>query len=211
MIHVDPETLRRYPILGVLLGLVTVVVIGYLIHGARGEMRTLVGQEEPDRLTVSQAVNLGRVRWVTVSDGEWHCAEAAIVERKGTVERWVLGRIDAVEVPLTGERPGELLVARFDGDISCAERSASPLTGVIGSSEIFGVRSSLRRWARPGKARVEIMSVGSSPTTALLLFLAVSGIFLLGVGFLGYYGRLLLRRRGPAEPNPSWPQPIEPK
>jgi len=43
MLHIDPATLRKYPILGVVIGGATAVFLGYLIASGLAEVRVLLG------------------------------------------------------------------------------------------------------------------------------------------------------------------------
>jgi hypothetical protein len=194
MVHIDPATLRKYPIIGVLIGGITAVFVVFLLRSGWAEARDLLGQKAPDPATLHEAVNLGRVRWITVTDGQWHCDEAVTLERPMGFERWVRGPVETTEVPLTGSVEGEILVASFDGSLKCAERAGSSLTGVVGSVEIFTSRSALRRWGRTGH-RVAVLQVGASPRLALIMLAGLLAIAVLAIGFAGYYLLLMLRLR----------------
>jgi hypothetical protein len=137
MVHIDPETLRKHPILGVIIGGATAVFLGYLISSGWPEARTLLSQKAPDPVSVHETVSLRGTRWVTLSEGRWHCDQAITIERRAGLEQWLRGPVEATEVPITGAMEGEVLVASFDGAVACAERANSSLTGVVGSTEIF--------------------------------------------------------------------------
>jgi len=192
MVHIDPATLRRYPIIGVLLGGVTAVLLGYLIYSGWPEARALFGQKTPDRLSLHDIVSQRTARWVTLSEGEWHCDRAITTERTQIVERMFRGKIETTEVPITGPIERELLVASFDGELKCAERSGRPLTGVVASNQIFTSRSALQRWRQSGY-EVAILNVGASPRWALIMFLGLVTLALGGLVFCLYYLRLMLR------------------
>jgi hypothetical protein len=192
MVHIDAATLRRHPIIGVIFGGATAVFLGFLIHAGWPEARALLGQKAPDRVSLHEAVNLRSIRWVTVSEGDWHCDEVYTVERSPGIERWLRGSIETTEVPITGAIQGELLVASFDGAVKCEERAGASLTGVVGSDEIFTSRGALRRW-RQGGHRVAVLNVGASPSLALIMLLGLVAIAALGIAFCGYYLRLMLR------------------
>jgi hypothetical protein len=198
MVHIDLATLRRHPIIGVLLGGVTAVLLVHLIVSGWPEVRELLGQKAPDRISLHDAVNLRRVRWVTLAEGQWHCDQAITMKRQQGIERWLRGPIEATEVPITGATAGEVLVASFDGALKCEARAGSSLTGVIGSTEIFTSRATLRRWRESGQ-RVAVLNVGASPIFALIMLAGLVAIAVLGIGFGGYYLRLMLgSRRQPA-------------
>lgn len=192
MVHIDAATLRRHPIIGVILGGVTAILMVHLILSGWPEVRDLLGQKAPERVSVHDAVNLRRVRWVTLTEGEWHCDQAITMQRSQGIERWLRGPVESTEVPITGATGGETLVASFDGALKCEERAGSPLTGVVGSTEIFTSRATLRRW-REGGSRVAVLNVGASPTFALIMLAGLIAIAALSIGFCGYYLRFMLR------------------
>src|SRR5262245_18888533 len=192
MVHIDPATLRRHPVLDVLIGVVAAAFLAFLLGSGWGEARVLLAQRAPDRVSIHEAVSPGWVRWVTLSEGQWHCERAITMERAPGLERWLRGPVESTEVPITGETEGELLVASFEGAVTCAERDGSSLTGVVGSMEIFTSRAALRRWGHEGE-RVAVLHVGATPRFALVMLVVLALIAALGIGFAGYYLRLMLR------------------
>ena len=210
MVHIDIETLRRYPILGVLIGLAITVLVVFLLQSGANEARALLGQKAPAVLSHHEVVNQSGVRWVTVSDGTWHCDDAYTITRRGTVARLLFGSIDTIEIPITAGRGDELLVARFGGAVSCADRAHAPLTGVVGSVEIFGPGGAVRRWSSAGR-RVAVLNVDASPSKALLLILAMVGVILVGLFMAAYFLKLMVRS-GDRQPAPlPLSRPIEPR
>jgi hypothetical protein len=209
VLHIDAATLRRYPILGVILGAATAVVIGCLLKFGMAEARALLAQKAPDLLSVHEITNLGSIRWVRLSEGQWHCERMITTERRSGLERWLRGPVETTEVPITGAVDGEILVACFDGPVSCADRAGSHLTGVVGSTEIFTTRGTLRRWSRGGQP-VAVLSVGASPRYALVMLLGLIAVAVCGIVFATYYLRLMLAPgRQHRVPAPSH-GPIEP-
>ena len=209
MLHIDPATLRKHPILGVVIGGATAVLIACLVQVGMTEARLLLRQRNPDSVSVHEAVTLRAIRWVAVSQGQWHCERAITIERPAGVVRWLMGPIQTSEVPITGTVNGETLVACFDGAVPCEARAGSPLSGVVGSTEIFTSRAALRRWSRDGE-RVAVLNVGASPRYALLMLIALVAIAAGGVVFAGYYLKLMLPRSTRHPAHASWYQPIEP-
>jgi hypothetical protein len=49
MVHIDSAALRRHPIVGVLIGGVTAVFLGYLLWSGWAEARALLAQTAPTR------------------------------------------------------------------------------------------------------------------------------------------------------------------
>jgi hypothetical protein len=209
MVHIDPATLRRHPILGVIIGGAAAIFIGYLLQVGMTEARLLLRQKTPDAVSVHEAVTLRSIRWIAVSQGQWHCERAITIERPVGLERWLMGPIRTTEVPITGTLNGEILVACFDGAVACEGRAGSPLTGVVGSTEIFTSRSALRRWGRSGD-RVAVLNVGASPRYALIMLVALVAIAVGGVVFAAYYLTLMLPRGGRHPVHASSHEPIQP-
>src|SRR5262245_51815493 len=210
MVHIDAATLRRYPILGILLGGVTAAIIGSLLGSGWRELRELLAQKSPEAVSLHEAVSRRGARWVTVSEGRWDCEDEWTTERHSVLERWIRGPVETTEVPIAGPIRGEILVASFDGGTECLDRAGSPLTGIVGSDEIFSGRAALRRWANSGD-RVAILQVGARPQSALLMFIGLAVVFVVGLVMAGYYLTLLLRPgdRHPAR-TPSM-EPIQPR
>ena len=169
----------------------------------------LLAQKTPDRVSLHETVGLAGIRWVTVSDGHWHCDQALTIERPFGVERWFRGPVETTEVPLTGETRGEVLVASFDGALPCAERAGSPLTGVVGSNEIFTSRAALRRWSAAGH-RVAVLQVGASPRLAWIMLVALLAIAIGGAVFAGYYLTQMLRSADRRPASRATIDPIQP-
>lgn len=209
MVHIDPATLRKYPIVGVLIGGVTAVVLGGLLLSGANEARSLLSQRAPDLVSIHEAVQSRDARWVTLTEGVWHCDRAITTERAPGLERWVRGPVETTEVPITGAIVGETVVASFDGRVECDERARAALTGVVGSTQIFTSRSALRRWGSDGR-RVAMLHVGASPTFALVMLVGLAAIELLGVAFAGYYLALMLRARRQRPAGLPSMEPIQP-
>jgi hypothetical protein len=209
MVHIDAATLRKYPILGVLIGGASAAFVCYLLWSGLAEARILLGQKAPDPVSLHEIVNLRGIRWVTLTEGQWHCDQAITIERRAGLERWVRGPVETTEVPITGAMEGEVLVASFDGAVTCAKRAGSSLTGVVGSTQIFTSRGALRRWGRGGN-RVAVLQVGASPRFALILLIGLIAVAVGGLVFAGYYLSLMLRSAGRhSTPLPST-GPIQP-
>src|SRR6266498_1539877 len=118
MLHIDAATLRQYPILGVIIGGATAVFLCCLLSSGLAEARILLGQKAPDPVTLHETVNLRGIRWVTLTEGRWHCDQAITIERRAGLERWLRGPVETTEVPITGAMNGEVLVASFDGVVA---------------------------------------------------------------------------------------------
>jgi hypothetical protein len=209
-VHIDARTLRRYPILGILIGAATAAVIVWLLASGWAEAQALLSQKAPERLTVHEIVNLRGVHWVAVTDGEWHCEQATTRPSRPGIVQWVRGPVEATEVPITGMTEGEILVASFDGALKCEERAGSHLTGVVGSTQIFSSGcGTLKRWGRNGH-HVNVLEVGASPQWALIMIVALAAIALGAVVFAGYYFMLMFRANEP-RPVPAFSsEPIQP-
>lgn len=208
--HIDHRTLRKYPILGVFIGVATAAVIGWLLRSGWTEAQALFAQKAPEHLSVHEIVNLRGVHWVAVSDGEWRCDGVVTRSRRSNLERLFRGAVEATEVPVTGTTEGEILVAIFGGALDCEARAGSPLTGVVGSTQIFSSScTAQRRWSRGGR-HVNILEVGASPQKALLLIVALVAVALGGLVFAGYYFRLMFRASQPRTVPAFSREPIQP-
>ncbi len=210
MLHISPATLRRHPWIGVAIGFATATVIGFLLQSGMPEARQLFAQKSPETISVDQAASLSGTRWVRITDGTWHCDRAITTERREWIARLVLGRVETTEIPITGTQPGELLVASFDGAASCEAKAGSALTGVIGSSAIFTSCSPKGRW-KADADRVVVLNVGASPQQALLMLVGLALVGVLGIGFGGYYVRLMLRVEPRREIATGAYAPLEPR
>ena len=198
MVYIRTANRRGRTIQGVILGGVAVIISVCFILAAWPEVPALLGQKEPDRISVHDAVNLRGIRWVAIADGQWHCAQAITIKRKG---------VRMAEVPITGAIEGEVLVAALHGDPKCAERTGTALTGVVGSKVIFSSRGALRRWGRSWH-RVAVIYVGASPRFALIILLVAVAVAVLAIAVFGYHLRDLLRSGRKSAPLPSY-EPIQ--
>jgi hypothetical protein len=208
MEHLYLATLRKYPILGVLLGLVTAVSVWMIGQSGLDESRALRKQKAPALVSFREATRLQGVQWVTLSDGTWHCADAIRIERDGGIANLIFGSIADTELPITGDDATDVVVARFDGNFDCSQKPVQ-LSGVIGSVEIFTSRPTLSRWRRTGR-RVTVLNVNASPSAAFWLEAFVVAVLLGGVLCSAYYLRLLLLPRDdmetdePGRPPDDW-------
>lgn len=95
------------------------IIGGALFLGAGAARDALRFPEEPIQMTVTQAAltaTAGR-QWVSILPGAWRCADEV---RLGILRL----------VPATTTE-GALVVARFEGPVSCQSATARPVTGVI--------------------------------------------------------------------------------
>ena len=188
MFYLDAgPTLRKYPLLGVLVSAVLVIVLWLALQGVMNEARVLLKQKSPALVSVGEATRFYGIRWVTLSDGTWHCADAVRMKRRSAISRLISGPIESTELPITGEDAADVVVAVFDDDFDC---SGTPvrLSGVIGS-DVFGGSGPRTRWLKTGR-RLAVLSVDTSPSSAVWLLSAAACAFLGVVGFLGYFVRL---------------------
>jgi len=208
--HIDHRTLRKYPILGVLIGVAITAVVVWLLSTGWAEAQALFAQNAPERLSVHDVVNLRGVHWVTVSDGVWHCDAVVTRSRRSNLMRLLQGPVEATEVPLTGTTGGEVLVATFGGALNCEARAGSPVTGVVGSTQIFSSSCTvLPRWRKRAE-HVNVLEVGASPQKALLLIAAMVALAVGGLVFAGCYFMIMFRDSQPTTV-PSFPGgPIQP-
>jgi len=99
---------------------VSALIIGGALYFGSGSARdALRFPEEPIEMTVTQAAltaSTGR-QWITVLPGAWRCGDQVR-----------LGLLQLVPATTTD---GALVVARFEGPVSCEAATARPVTGVI--------------------------------------------------------------------------------
>jgi len=208
--HINHRTLRRYPILGVFIGVATTAVVVWLLSSGWAEAQTLFAQKAPERLSVHDVVNLRGVHWVTVSDGDWHCDAVVTRSRRSGLMRLVQGSVEATEVPITGTSDGEVLVATFGGAVNCEGRAASSVTGVVGSAQIFSSSCrALPRWRKVAE-RVNVLEVGASPQKALYMIAAMIALAVGGLVFAGCYFMMMLRQSQPTTVRSFAGRPIQP-
>ena len=208
--HVDHRTLRRYPFLGVFIGVAITAVVVWLLSTGWAEAQTLFAQRAPERLSVHDVVNLRGVHWVTVSDGEWHCDAIVTRSRRSNLMRFLLGPVEATEVPITGSADGEVLVATFGGALSCEARAGSPITGVVGSTQIFSSScTAFPRWRKRAE-HVNVIEVGASPQKALGMVVALVALAVGGLVFAGCYFMIMFRDSQPATVPSLSGRPIQP-
>ncbi len=208
-VHVSPETLERYPWIGVGVGLAGALLMGFIAGSFWGEWQRLRPQLQPAELTIEAAFETpaGR-RWVRLTGGEWDCGGGLLTERRPP-ESWILGRVADTQVPVHGH-DGRVVILKFDGPIDCASLAGQPVTGMlvpVGDSVWGGgVARPLREL---GRAR-RVLAVGAGPEKARN-DLALSGALLaLFTGFAAHYARLWLRQRAAAS-RPGMGAPIEPR
>ena len=185
--HTNWPTVKKYPVLGLLLGLAAVFTVWLMLQSGMDEARALITQKSPTLFSVREATHFYGIRWITLSNGTWHCADAVRIKRDDPIPRLIFGSIAGTEVPITGE-DGDVVVAVFDGDVDCS-RSPARLSGVIGSVEIFGDSKTRSRWQTAGR-RVTVLNVDASPSTAVWLFSLIACVLVGGVVFAGYFVRL---------------------
>lgn len=208
--HIDHRALRRYPILGVFIGVAITAVVVWLLSSGWAEAEALLAQKSPERLPVHDVVNLSGVHWVTISDGDWQCDAVVTRPRRSKLMRLFQGPVEATEVPITGTTEGEVLVATFGGALNCEARAGSPVTGVVGSTQIFSSScSATPRWRKRAE-RVNVLEVGASPQKALFLIAAMMALAVGGLVFAGYYFMMMYRDSRPTTVPAYSSEPIQP-
>src|SRR5262245_2891801 len=117
MFHLDAgPTLRKYPVLGVLVSVAIVIALWLGLQSGMDETRALIKQKSPALVSVREATHSAGIRWITLSDGTWHCANAVRIKRTEFIPRLISGPVASTELPITGEDGADLLVAVFDND-----------------------------------------------------------------------------------------------
>jgi hypothetical protein len=199
MFHIDPEALKRSPLLGVALCGAGALLMAWIAHEAYGDWRS-VAERAPLRISGSDLSSLDRSRphWVEIVDASPDC-DLAMIEERGIPERWIAGRISSTVIPLAGSP----VVAKFEGLPHCDEASVRQPgilceegAGVWGSA----VPRELKGVDPTGRPRV--LMVGTTPRSALVNLAIGAGLGVVAVIFALYYFRLW-RRRQPIRPSLS--------
>jgi hypothetical protein len=197
MIHIDPEALKRSPLLGVAISLGAALLMAFIAHDAYEDWRS-VAERAPLRISVSDLSGLDRSRphWVEIVDAAPAC-DLSMIEERDIPERWISGRISATVIPLAGIP----VVAKFEGLPHCDDASVRK-PGIL-CEERMGVWGSaipreLKGLDPAGRPRV--LMVGLTPKTALENLALVSGLGVIALIFTLYYFRLW-RRRQPIRPS----------
>jgi hypothetical protein len=197
MIHIDPEALKRSPLLAFTLCMAGAFLFAYMGYESYEDWRSIT-ESAPLGISVSDLDSLDRSRahWVMLVDAAPAC-ELAMVEERDAPERWFRDRISATVIPLAGVP----VVAKFEGLPHCDDSSVrqpgilcEERTGVWGSAlprELKGVDPL-------GKPRV--LMIGVTPKTALGGLALAVGFEVIALAFAPYYYRLW-RSRQPIRSN----------
>jgi hypothetical protein len=76
-------------------------------------------------------------KWVTLTNFHPNCERVDYTRRTDPVEKLVDGPYYATFVPITNSSGRELIVAIFDGDISCPDLLNQPLSGILTSTRDY--------------------------------------------------------------------------
>lgn len=197
MFHIDPEALKRSPLLGVALCWAGALLMAWIAHEAYGDWRS-VAERVPLRISVSDLSGLDRSRphWVEIVDASPDC-DLAMIEERGIPERWIAGRISSTVIPLAGSP----VIAKFEGLPHCDEASVRQ-PGILCDENAGAWGSAVPRELREvdPAGRPRVLMVGLTPKTALRNLALVGGFGVVALVFSLYYLRLWRRQRPASVP-----------
>jgi hypothetical protein len=194
-VHLDVETIRRKPWIGVLVFGGALVAFVWGTSQMVEQWRALRDLGAPREIALADVASApaGSLPWVRITGGTWACAMA--MEREhDLVSRWVLGRVDQTWVPIVDVGTGAAVVARFVGEIDCADPKA-PVEGVVDAVHpwLYGSEVPPDIAAMFPNARVIHASESASRAWGFVLFGA--GLSAASFGFLAWSLRLWATRR----------------
>lgn len=194
-VHVSPETLRKYPWIGVSVGLAGVLLMGFVVAAFWSEWVRLRSQAAPEEVTVEEAFRKGAARsWVRLTGGAWDCASLVRTLHRAP-ESWILGRVEDTQVRLS-DSYGRVVILKFDGAIDCAALGGAPVEGMLvhDGDKVWG-GGIARPLRQPGREQ-RVLCVGSGPRQARNHLLLGSVFCVLFAGFAITYAWIWIRQRG---------------
>lgn len=191
MIPGSEAVVRRHPWTGVALGLAGLALMCGIVAAFAQEVLRFAGQSAPF-VVLFESLDFGRrdSRWIELRGGTWHWDEAIERERK-IPERWLFGRVERTEVPVTDASGRRLLIAMFDGAPRRTDVASNARRGVIASEDerTWGSLPSKRMLARPHDGRVLVFHPGAGPAQAWRYVAMGFAFALFFAGFTAYWWR----------------------
>lgn len=191
MIPGSEELVRRHPWTGVVLGLIGLALMCTIMAAFAAEALRHGGDRGPERIEFDRLdFRLRGSRWIELRGGTWHWDEA--IERPRQLpERWLFGRVETTEVPVTDASGRRLVIAMFDGVPRRADVAANARRGVIAaeSERTWGGVPSRRSMARSHDGPVLVFHPGAGPAQAWR-YVAMAGTFaIFFAAFTAYWWR----------------------
>jgi hypothetical protein len=188
-VHIDPETLKRYPWIGVLIGLAGSLLMVFLTVDFYHEFMALRTIPAPTSMTAATAALLPgeRSTWVTLSDGVCH-HDLVVREERSIPERWIFGKVDNTQVPVTDGKGRTLIIIKHDGNAESRSLEGHPVTGML-------VREHDHLWGGGVSPHIRlthtepllVLVPGAGPWAAFLYTLGGLGFLLVFTMFAFYY------------------------
>jgi hypothetical protein len=209
-VHVPYEFFERYPLAGVLLGIIGCALFGFFLFHMVEQERAF--GPEPEVVRIAEAVppagngDMDVGRWVRLEGPiEVHCQLKQQTRHEWTAAL-LFGDIDETLIPATDPDQQRLIILAYDGDIDCARASAPPITGLL---TVYH-RGMFRRLERRGmtlrpRSQVPAMrlELGGGPQKNHKEMALAGGLFLLPVGVIVFFWRKHQQRSSAEERYPG--------
>ena len=195
-VHIDPETLKRYPWLGVLIGGTGCLLMLWVVNGFWRERRALANQSAPVPVTVEEASLAPGVesRWIRLHGGRWLC-DQALEDRRHPPESWLFGRVNSTLVPLLDGGGALRVVVKHDEEWpadACRQAGVRGLAGILtrAGERVWssGIPPAFGTWPRRGELLVLHPAEGA-PAAGRNALVAACLLVVFAV-FAGYYAVL---------------------
>lgn len=133
--------------------------------------------------------------YVTITDGRWRCSSISYTHRYRNGNRTV----DGTRAIMRNEAGNVAVVARFSGELTCADLQGAPLTGVLTRMDA----AERERYATVSGDILLEMCAYCGPGNALTGILVSGVLALLGGGLMGCGGFLMRRFKEETGPAPD--------
>jgi hypothetical protein len=188
-VHIDPETLNRHPWIAVLIGLAGVILMLFLTNAYWKEYQALQKIACPAEITADTA-NLSTDeprKWVTLISGKWH-PEARVEGERKIPEKWIFGKVENTQIPVTDSKDQKLIVVKFEGKVDVQSKINLPVTGMLvyKGDKVWGGSIS-RQFSLKYTQPIMVLDAGAGKSQALNYFIMGLIFTIAFSSFTGYY------------------------